>query len=73
MISNTGGSNYIDVASLRGTAATAFYRLGLDDAQVADIVGWSESSARGVRKAYVTNAARAESLVMRINNARVTG
>jgi integrase len=33
---------------LRGTAATRFYTAGLDERVIAEIMGWSEESVRGI-------------------------
>jgi integrase len=55
---------------LRGTAATYFYRRGLDDEAVAEIMGWTEDTCKEIRKEYVTDAARADGLIVQLNKAR---
>ena len=55
---------------LRGTAATYFYQCGLGDEDVAEIMGWSEETCKEIRREYVTDAARADGLIIQLNKAR---
>jgi integrase len=64
---NLGEKRFKD---LRGTAATYFYRRGLKDAEVAEILGWTAETCKEIRKEYVTDAARAAGLVEQLNKAR---
>ncbi len=52
---------------LRGTCVTRLYALGLNDGEVADIVGWDERSVREIKKKYVAREAVATALIQRLN------
>lgn len=55
---------------LRGTAATTLCLAGLDDREVAEILGWSEKRVADMRRRYVSREAIILSGVERLNRAR---
>lgn len=52
---------------LRGTAATWMCRAGLEDREVAAILGWSKKSVEQIRRKYVSGEALILSAVARLN------
>jgi len=55
---------------LRGTAVTFLYAQGLNDSEVADIVGWSEKSVSAIKKRYVSREAVASALIARLERTK---
>lgn len=51
---------------LRGTAVTFLYSQGLNDSEVADIVGWSEKSVQAIKKRYVSREKVASAFIDRL-------
>lgn len=51
---------------LRGTAVTFLYAQGLSDAEVADIVGWSEKSVSAIKKKYVSRETVSSAMIARL-------
>jgi integrase len=52
---------------LRGTAATRFYTAGLEERVIAEIMGWSEESVRGIIRKYVDRAAATRAIIRKLN------
>lgn len=56
---------------LRGTAATEFMQVGMNDEEVAEIIGWSATDIRRIRRRYVSRAAIVSAAIARLErNAR---
>lgn len=51
---DTSGIEHLRIHDFRGTAATHFIRAGLDDKDVATILGWKEEQVREIRRRYVS-------------------
>lgn len=51
---------------LRGTAATYFLRAGLDESEVADLLGWDVERVHEIAKRYVSSDAIAEGMLAKI-------
>ena len=52
---------------LRGTAATHFIRAGLNDADVAEIMGWKVAAVSAIRRRYVTRGEVISAAIHRLN------
>lgn len=55
---------------LRGTAATKFYRAGLDKRVIAEILGWEESHVEKIIRRYVDRNAATEAIIRKLDEAR---
>jgi site-specific recombinase XerD len=54
------------IHDLRGTAATNFMRWGVDDDEIATIMGWKREQVREIRKRYVSGEEIGRAMVRRI-------
>ena len=52
---------------LRGTAATRFYTAGLEERVIAEIMGWSEESVRGIIHKHVDRAAATKAIIRKLD------
>ncbi|MFC3071529.1 tyrosine-type recombinase/integrase [Shinella pollutisoli] len=55
---------------LRGTAATKFYKAGLDKRVIAEILGWEEDHVDRIIRRYVSRSAATEAVIRQIDEAR---
>lgn len=55
---------------LRGTAATKFYRAGLDKRVIAEILGWEEDHVDKIIRRYVDRNAATEAVIRKLDEAR---
>lgn len=63
------GDRDLHFHDLRGTAATRFHRAGLAVNDIAEILGWEESSVEKILRRYVGVEARVQSMIAKINKA----
>lgn len=61
------GDRDLHFHDLRGTAATRFYRAGLDAEDIAGILGWEVASVEKILKRYVGAEARVQSMIDKID------
>ena len=69
---NTSGIEGLRIHDMRGTAATNFIRAGLDDADIAIILGWKVDRVAEIRRRYVSGQEIGLAIVRRMkeNKAR---
>jgi integrase len=54
---------------LRGTACTRFYAAGLDERDVAEIMGWEEAHVAKIIRRYVGRGAATKAMIRKLNQA----
>lgn len=55
---------------LRGTAATRFHHGGLDNREIAEVMGWEEAQVDKIIRRYVSRSAVTQSMIRRLNQTK---
>jgi hypothetical protein len=55
---------------LRGSAATAFYRAGLDIRVISEIMGWQEEAVQKILRKYVDRSTATRAVIEKMRAAR---
>lgn len=61
------GCERLHFHDLRDTAATRFYTAGLEERVIAEIMGWSEESVRGIIHKHVDRAAATKAIIRKLD------